>query len=121
MRATDPDEFIDKAIQTGSRNGIEALDADQRFVYLVSEAEVYCDMQGINGFLDRYSPRWIEETAAAFAELGASEIATTFRRIAANTTWDDQLLEHITTLIARRSGYNYDTIRRAIKTRIMDH
>jgi hypothetical protein len=121
MRDTDPDEFIDKAVKTGSRNGIEALDADQRFVYLVSEAEVYCDMQGINGFLDRYSPQWIEETAAAFAELGASEIATTFRTIAANAMWDDQLLEHITTLIVSRSGYDYDTVRRAIKTRIMDH
>ena len=57
MRDMDPYEFINTAIETGSRNGIGALDADQRFVYIVSEAEVYCDMEGISGFLDRYFPQ----------------------------------------------------------------
>jgi len=71
----DADEFISTAIETGSHNGIGALHADQRLVYLVSEAEVYCDMEGIPSFLDNYFPEWMEETAAAFDEIGGAEIA----------------------------------------------
>ena len=114
----DPDEFINTAIEIGSHNGIEALDADQRLVYLVSEAEVYCDMEGINGFLHRYFPQRIEETAAAFAELGAAEIAAGLREIAVNTIRDDQLLERTNELITRRAGYDYEAIRQAVKKRL---
>ena len=39
-------------------------------------------MEGIDAFLGRYFPQWMEETAAAFAELGAAEIATGLRAIA---------------------------------------
>ncbi len=113
-----PDEFINAAIETGSGNGIETLDADQRLVYLVSEAEVYCDMEGIDGFVDRYSPERMEEAAAAFAEIGAAEIAMGMRAIAADTTRDGQLLGRVNELISRRTGYDYDAIRKAIGQRL---
>jgi hypothetical protein len=51
-----PDAFIGTAIEVASRNGIGALDANQRLVYLISEAEVLCDMEGIDAFLGRYFP-----------------------------------------------------------------
>jgi hypothetical protein len=118
MIEIDPDDFINTAIETGSQNGIGALDADQRLVYLVSEAEVYCDMDGIPAFLGRYSPQWIEETAAAFAELGAAEIASGLREIAASTIRDDRLLGRINELITSRAGYDYETIRRTVERRL---
>jgi hypothetical protein len=113
-----PDEFINIAIEAGEHNGIETLDADQRLVYLVSEAEVYCDMEGIPSFLDRYFPQWAEETAAAFAEIGAADIAVGLREIAANTIRDDQLIDRINELISGRAGYDYETIRRAVEKRL---
>jgi hypothetical protein len=117
LRDADPGALINTAIEVGSREGISALDADQRLVYLISEAEVFCDMEGIDAFLDRYFPQWMEETAAAFAELGAAEIATGLRAIAANTVRNDSLLGRVNELITSRAGYDYETIRKAVERR----
>jgi hypothetical protein len=126
MRDMDTDEFISTAIDTGSDKGIEALDVNQRLVYLVSEAEVYCDKDGIPSFLDRYFPQ-LEEAAAAFAAIGAAEIAAGLRTIAASTKQqdlqfldydNDQLLSHVNKLITDRAGYDYETIRRAVERRL---
>ena len=70
-----PDAFINAAIEAGFRNGVEALDANERLIFLISEAEVHCDKDGIDSFLDRYCPNWMQETARAFAAVGAVEIA----------------------------------------------
>jgi len=121
LRAANPDAFINTAIEVGSRDGIDALDPDQRLIYLISEAEVLCDMEGIDSFLDRYFPKWIEETAAAFAEVGAAEIAVGLRAITADTTRDHPLLDRVNDLITDRAGYDYETIRRAVEQRIAKH
>jgi hypothetical protein len=118
LRDADPDAFINTAIEVGSRDGIGALDADQRLVYLISEAEVYCDMEGIDAFLGRCFPQWMEETAAAFAEVGGAEIAMGLRAIAANTAGDDSLFGRVNELITSRAGYNYETIRKAVERRL---
>jgi hypothetical protein len=89
LRDADSDAFINTAIEVGSRDGIGALDADQRLIYLISEAGVLCDMEGIDSFLDRYFPQWMEETACAFAEVGAAEIAVALRAIDADTIRDE--------------------------------
>jgi hypothetical protein len=95
LRNANPEAFISTAIEVGSREGIGASDADQRLVYLISEAEVLCDMEGIDAFLGRYLPQWMEETAAAFAEVGASGIAVVLRAIAADKMRDDPLLGRV--------------------------
>jgi hypothetical protein len=118
LRDADSDAFINTAIEVGSRDGIGALDADQRLVYLISEAEVFCDMEGIDAFLDRCSPQWLEETAAAFAEVGAGEIAMGLRAIATNTVRDDSLFGRVNDLITSRAGYDYETIRKAVERRL---
>lgn len=119
MRAANPDAFINTAIEAGSRDGIDALDPDQRLIYLISEAEVLCDMEGIDSFLDRYFPKWIEETAAAFAEVGAAEVAVGLRPMTADTMrGDDPLLDRVNNLITDRAGYDYETIRRAVEQRL---
>jgi hypothetical protein len=48
-----PDAFINAAIEAGVRNGVEALDANERLIFLISEAEAHCDEDGIDSFLDR--------------------------------------------------------------------
>jgi len=114
----DPCALIDAAIEVGSGNGIGTLDADQRLVYLISEAEVLCDIDGINNFLDLYFPQWKEETAAAFAEVGAAEIAIGLRAITAETLRDDPLLDRVNDLIRGRAGYDYETIRKVVGERL---
>ena len=123
MRSADPDAFIDAALEAGSRalrdgRGLGALDADQRLVYLISQAEVLCDMEGIDAFLDLYFPQWMEETAAAFAEVGATEIAVALRAIDADTTRDDPILYRANNLITSRTGYDYEAIRQAVERRL---
>ena len=96
---TDPDAFISAAIETGARDGVEALDADQRLVFLISEAEVLCDKDGIDTFLDHYRPRWLADTAAAFAAVGATEIAAALGAITLDAQPDDPLLDRANELI----------------------
>jgi hypothetical protein len=118
LRNANPDAFISTAIEVGSHDGIGALDADQRLVYLISEAEILCDIDGIDNFLDQYFPQWKEETAAAFAEVGAAEIAMGLRAITADTMRDDPLLDRVNDLIRIRAGYDYETIRMAVEQRL---
>jgi len=114
----DPDVFIDAALDAGRSNGIDALDADQRLVYLISQAEILSDMEGVDTFLGSYFPRWIEETAAAFADIGAAAIAAGFRAIAAGGTKDDPLLDRVNELITSRAGYDYESIRKVVERRL---
>jgi hypothetical protein len=109
---------METAIAVGARDGIEALDADQRLVYLISEAEVLCDIDGIDAFIDHYFPQWMEETAAAFAEVGAADIAAGLRAITADTARDDPLLDRVNELITRRAGYDYEAIRQVVEQRL---
>jgi hypothetical protein len=123
MSEADPDEFINTAIAVGSRasregRGIGTLDADQRLVYLIAEAEALCDMEGVDAFLNYYFPQWMEETAAAFAEVGAAEIAIALRAINADTPRDDTLLDRANRLITDRVGYDYETIRLVVERRL---
>ena len=111
------DEFIQVAIDLGARNGVASLDPDQRMVFLISEAEVDCSMNGIDTFLNRYCPDWMEETSAAFEAVGAAEIAQHLRAITAETPRDDQILDRVNELITSCTGYNYDAIRCVIEQR----
>ena len=61
-------------------------------------------------FLEWSSSQWMEETAAAFAELGAAEIAVGLRAIATDTIRDDKLLSRVTMdvcLLLHLSERNY--------------
>jgi len=60
------DELIEAAISEGMRSGVGSLSPVKRVVFLISEAEVLCDMDGIDSFLRQYAPDWINETAAAY-------------------------------------------------------
>jgi hypothetical protein len=117
-RTVDADAFIDAAISLGARDGIAALDPDQRLVFLISEAEVDYDMNGIETCLNRYCPLWIAEIADAFAAVGATEIAMCLRAITSDTRREDPVLDRVNELITERSGYDYETIRKEIERRL---
>jgi hypothetical protein len=111
----DTEAFINAAITLGSRNGIDSLANNQRVVFLISEAEVLCDMEGIYAFLDRYEPEWIAETANAFEYVGAMQIALAFRELTTQTLNREAMLDRLNTMITNRIGYNYDSIANAIQ------
>lgn len=101
------DEFIEAAISEGNRNGVAALSLEKRAVFLISEAEILCDMEGIDTFLHLYAPMWIEETVAAFKQIGAIDIAQGFEEIGSVETPSEQLLDRVNKLVTCRVGYEY--------------
>ena len=111
----DTDAFINDAITLGSRRGLDSLTSNQRVVFLISEAEALCDMEGIDTFLDRYEPEWIAETASAFEYIGAMQIALAFRELTTLPSNREATLDRLNTMITNRTGYNYDSIATAIQ------
>jgi hypothetical protein len=95
----DSETFINAAIDTGAKYGIDTLDAEQRLVFLISEAEVLCDMEGIESFLQCYGPIWIAEAAAAFEAVGAVDIAAELRVAPIGAPVGDPRLSRLNELI----------------------
>jgi hypothetical protein len=107
-------DTIKSILKRGAEGGVEALAPAERKVWLISEAEVLSDMEGIDSFLDRYHT-FLPETAAAFADVGAAEIAETLRAIHAELPGRREvLLEHANALVTARAGYDYDAIARLV-------
>jgi len=112
------EEFITLAIETGARDGLAALDETQRWVYLVSEAEVLCDMgPGLEGFIEAYGPEGLLQAADGFAAIGAGEIAERLRGLA-TAPEDKGLTEQADAVVAARTGYDYEAIRAAVERRL---
>ena len=114
----DIDLFIEEAIAAGNRDGVESLTPPQRLVFLISEAESDCDMNGIDSFLDRRAPLWLTATAEAFDAIGATEIGAEFRIAPIGAEVGDPRLDRLNELIVARSGYDYDAIARAVAKRL---
>jgi hypothetical protein len=112
-----PESFIDAAIAAGERNGVAALDPDQRLVYLITEAECLCDMEGIDSFLSRYAPDWLPEAAAAFEAVGAAEIAAELRAAPAYASIGDPRLARLNELVGARAGYDHESLCRVVAER----
>jgi hypothetical protein len=114
-----PEDFIEKAIDRGVREGLFSLDPVEQAIFAVSEAEVYCDMEGIDSLLDRYGGKSTELFASAFSAVGAVEIAETLRAMAAAGVAErDKLLTRANELITARSQYSYESIRAFVERQI---
>ncbi len=111
-----PDDFI-KDVLSKPDQDVKALDSNQRLVWLISEAEVMCDMDGIDSFLRRYS-NWLPETETAFRDVGAREIADGYEAIRETATSDESKLDELNEFITERQGYDYESIRRVIQQRL---
>jgi hypothetical protein len=116
------DEFINVAIDKGQSGGLASLGPDERLVYLVSEAEVYCDKDGVDSLLDRYSSAELHECASAFAEIGATEIAAALRAVVSILPErEESALRRADRVIKDRVGYDYEAIRAAVGRRLTKH
>lgn len=89
------------------RDGLGALDARDRALVLVSEAEVLTDREGVDAFVRRYLPGWGDEVATAFAALGAHRIAAAVEAVLHGGPTGD-----LGVLLADRSGYSADDVAR---------
>ncbi len=109
------DAFISQAIARGSAGGLSALTGPARMVFLISEAEVLCDKDGIDSFVDRYGASGVTELAAAYSTVGADEIASVLREVAKSLPKvPDILLSRANDEITSRLGYRYEDIARAV-------
>ena len=110
------DDFIDQAIARGSTEGLSALTGPARMVFLISEAEVLCDMEGIDSFVDRYGASGVTDLADAYSAIGAEEIASILREIASSLPEPpDALLNRANGQITERLDYGYEDIVRAVR------
>ena len=72
------ESIINQAIARGEEEGMMALAPVEQVVFAVAEAEVYCDMEGVDALLEKYGGDSVMMFAHAFAAIGANEIAAGF-------------------------------------------
>ena len=106
------EQFISASIDRGEKEGCAALGTKEKTIFLISEAEVLCDMQGIDTLLDRIENRTIPVVSEAFDAIGAIDIATCLKEIETMLPQrNDAILERANQLITSRHGYSYDSIK----------
>lgn len=114
-------KFIEEVIKKGNECGITSLNDIERMVFLISEAEIICDMEGIDSFLKNYDDERIEECAIAFETIGAKEISDIFKEISTNKNINDVLLNRLNELIINRIGYNYESIYNIMEVKLTEN
>ncbi len=111
-----PDYLIEKAIDRGTQEGLYSLDSVDQAIFAVSEAEVSCDVDGIDSLVHRYGEEAMDLFASAFLSIGAVDIAETLRAIASNGVAErDRLLTRANGLIRARHQYSYESIRALVE------
>jgi hypothetical protein len=109
------EQAIDLAIERGQREGLAALDAVARWVFVVSEAEVLCDKDGVDSFIDRYGRTGLLELADAYRRLGAESLAAASQAVAETLpTPSEAALDLLNQLVRGRVGYDYEALRAAV-------
>lgn len=107
-------DYIDSILKRGAQGGIESLSRSERMVWLISEAEILCDMDGIDSFLDRYE-EILPEVADSFARVGAIQIAENLRAIHAKLpSRPEEFLDQTNALVTDRAGYDAAAVARLI-------
>jgi hypothetical protein len=106
----DSDSAIRDAVELGERHGLASLAGVQKLVFAISEAEVYCDKDGIDGLIHRYGGPAMRTFAEAFEAVGATEIASALFALTKNGPIPEALLARANTLITDRRGYAYENL-----------
>ena len=113
------DDFIQNAIDAGQRHGVAGLSTLQRAVFIVSELEVLCDMEGIDAFLDRYHANDLRDAADLLSAAGAIDIANGLVEIAGSLpNLQEDTLSRVNDLVTTRAGYDHDALARAVAQRL---
>jgi hypothetical protein len=101
----DAERFIEAAIEKGQQSDAHMLDPLQRTIYLFSELEVLCDMEGIDSFLDHYCASELRAFAGMLHDAGAAAIAESLAQLAdALPQPDEGLLDIANDLVTSRAG-----------------
>jgi hypothetical protein len=110
------EEFIEDAIDRGRRNGLSSLNARQRTVFMIAEADAYSAMEGVDSFIDRIETGDYVGASEAFNAVGAVEIARCLRQIEDSLPIrDEDLLNHTNHLITEHIGFTYEAIKRYVE------
>lgn len=107
----DAEQFIERALLQGEQTGLASLEPVSAVVFAISEAEVYCDMQGVSALIERYGLQQLPAFAASFTAIGATRIAEEIQRVVQSKAINEQSLSVANELICDRAGYDYDTIK----------
>jgi hypothetical protein len=87
-------------------------------IFAIAEAEVYCDKDGIDALILRYGFDELPIFACAFAEIGATEVASSLSALGEMRVAPEQLLSAANELITGRVGYSYERIVAYVEARI---
>jgi hypothetical protein len=119
MEGMNIDAFISDAVASGEKTSIYLLQSVQQVVFAICKAETTCDTDGIGVLLDQYGVECLPLFERAYALIGASEIASALKQLAASPA-SGELLARANKLITERKGYSYESIRSYVAAR-MDH
>jgi len=111
----DSDTAIHRAVELGERNGLDSLSGVQKLIFAISEAEVYCDKDGIDGLIHRYGAPAMRTFAEAFAAVDATEIASALFALTKDGPIPEALLARADTLITGRRGYTYEDLQALVR------
>lgn len=115
------DDVIDAAIAAGQRDGIDSLDELGRWIYFISEAEVLCDKDGVDSFIDRYGPSGLFELSIAYRHLGAEALADAAREVARTLpAASEDALDRLNELVRDRRAYDHEAIRAAVERQLLE-
>ena len=113
------ESIINQAIARGEEEGMMALAPVEQVVFAVAEAEVYCDMEGVDALLEKYGGDSVTMFAHAFAAIGANEIAAGFAALGgAPPSAREELLSRLNGLITKRHEYTYESIQGFVEQRM---
>ncbi len=111
MTSMNSESIINRAIAHGEGEGLMALAPIEQVVFANAEAEVYCDMEGVDSLLERYGRNHAALFARAFSAIGAGTIAQAFVAIAdSSVAVEEERLARLNALITKRHEYTYENI-----------
>lgn len=112
------DEVIDAAIAHGEKVGLDGLTGLERSLFLISEVEAECAINGIESFAERRGRAGLLEAAHAFRLIGADELADAL--VACAERPDDSFgqFERVNTCVNDHVGWDYDAIRRMVARQV---
>ena len=104
--------FIETAISKGEDGELKSLSPLERKVFLISEAEVSCDMgSGFEHIFRRHGKEGAKECSEAFELIGATRISKAIDRIEYDHDGTPSESEdEACRLISEREDYDYDSI-----------
>ena len=106
-----PEKYINDALKRGNYLPLDHLGPKEKIIFLISEAELCCDMDGIDSLFEKYNESFYEDFRKSFSSIGASQIGQLFDDLkSANHEARETILEELNNLITSRHGYSHESI-----------